>query len=44
MTKNELEKYKNQKAKEVLKSLKEDISGVYPGYIPEIIDNMLKEY
>ena len=44
MTKDELREYKNKAVKEVLENLKEDISGVYPEYIPEIIDNMLEEY
>lgn len=44
ITKDELEEYKRQAVKEVLKSLKEASSRVYSDYIPDIIDEYLEDY
>ena len=44
ITKAELKEYKRQAVKEVLESLKESSSGVYPEYIPDMIDAYLEDY
>ena len=44
ITKDELKEYKRQAVKEVLENLKEESSGVYPEYIPDIIDEYLEDY
>ena len=44
ITKAELKEYKRQAVKEVLESLKEASSGVYPEYIPDMIDEYLEDY
>lgn len=44
ITKAELKEYKRQAGKEVLESLKEASSRVYPEYIPDIIDEYLENY
>ena len=44
ITKVELKEYKRQAGKEVLESLKEASSRVYPEYIPDIIDEYLENY
>lgn len=44
ITKVEFKKYKRQAGKEVLESLKEASSRVYPEYIPDMIDEYLENY
>ena len=44
ITKAELKEYKRQAVKEVLERLKEASSGVYPEYIPDMIDEYLEDY
>lgn len=44
ITKAELKEYKRQAGKEVLESLKEESSRVYPEYIPDMIDEYLEDY
>lgn len=44
ITKAELKEYKRQAVKEVLESLKEASSRVYPEYIPDMIDEYLENY
>ena len=44
ITKAELKEYKRQAVKEVLESLKEESNGVYPEYIPDMIDDYLDNY
>lgn len=44
ITKAELKEYKRQAVKEVLENLKESSSGVYPEYIPDMIDEYLEDY
>lgn len=44
ITKDELKLYQRQAVKEVLENLKEESSGVYPEYIPDMIDEWLEDY
>lgn len=44
ITKAELKEYKRQAVKKVLERLKEASSGVYPEYIPDMIDEYLENY